>query len=71
MATGKVKNVTDKGFGFIQTNDADKDVFYHERSLEGALATRKLRAGDNVTFDIMRTDKGLNASNIQLVEEQA
>jgi CspA family cold shock protein len=69
MATGVVKTVTDRGFGFISTDEADKDVFYHENSLEGDLAMRKLRVGDKVSFDIEETDKGLNAVNIALVEE--
>jgi cold shock protein len=66
MATGKVKTVTGKGFGFIATPDAEKDVFYHENNLEGELATRKLQVGDDVTFDIETTEKGLNATNIKL-----
>ncbi|HRN71304.1 MAG TPA: cold shock domain-containing protein [Candidatus Woesebacteria bacterium] len=68
MANGTVKTVTDKGFGFISREDADKDVFYHESVLEGDLATRKLRVGDKVEFDIEETQKGLSASNIKLVE---
>lgn len=69
MATGTVKTVTDRGFGFITTDEADKDVFYHENSLEGELQMRKLREGDKVSFDIEQTDKGLNAVNIVLQEE--
>lgn len=68
MATGTVKRVTDKGFGFISTNDSDKDIFYHENSLTGDLAERKLREGDNVTFDIEQSPKGPNAVNIALAE---
>jgi cold shock CspA family protein len=52
MATGTVKTVTDRGFGFIKMDDKDKDIFYHENSLEGELATRKLKVGDKVTFEI-------------------
>ncbi|HEC64506.1 MAG TPA: cold shock domain-containing protein [bacterium] len=69
MKTGTVKTVTDKGFGFITPEDSDKDVFYHENSLEGDLATRKLQVGDNVTFDVEETEKGMNASNIKLLVE--
>lgn len=69
MANGTVKTVTDKGFGFIsKEGGADKDIFYHESVLEGELATRKLRVGDNVEFDIEETQKGLSAVNIKLVE---
>lgn len=69
MEKGTVKTVTDKGYGFITREGADKDIFYHENSLEGDLAVRKLKVGDVVTFDVEETPKGLNATNIKLLEE--
>lgn len=69
MEKGTVKTVTGKGFGFISKEGAEKDIFYHESNLEGDLAIRKLQVGDNVTFDIEQTPKGLSAVNIKLVEE--
>jgi CspA family cold shock protein len=68
MAKGTVKTVTDKGYGFISTDDANDDVFYHNNSLDGELAERGLKQGDEVTFEIEQTDKGLNAVDIKLVE---
>ncbi|PJA13875.1 cold-shock protein [Candidatus Dojkabacteria bacterium CG_4_10_14_0_2_um_filter_Dojkabacteria_WS6_41_15] len=68
MANGVVKTVTDRGFGFISMEGSDKDIFYHEKSLEGDLAVRKLQVGDKVTFDVEETPKGQNAMNIKLVE---
>ena len=68
MVNGVVKTVTDRGFGFISMEGSDKDIFYHEKSLEGDLAVRKLRVGDKVTFDVEETPKGQNAMNIKLVE---
>lgn len=70
MVTGTVKTVTDKGFGFIKQDDGDdKDIFYHENSLEGELADRKLRVGDKVKFEVEQTEKGPNAVKIKLLEE--
>lgn len=69
MEQGTVKTVTDKGFGFISKEGSDKDIFYHENSLEGDLAVRKLKVGDVVTFDVEETPKGINAINIKLLEE--
>ena len=66
MVNGVVKTVTDRGFGFISMEGSDKDIFYHEKSLEGDLAVRKLQVGDKVTFDVEETPKGKNAVNIQL-----
>ena len=68
MATGTVKTVTDKGFGFIKQEGEDKDIFYHETTLEGELADRKLRVGDKVKFEVEQTDKGPNAVKIELEE---
>ncbi len=69
MAKGTVKVVTDKAYGFIETDESEKDVFFHESALTGDLATRKLRVGDVVEFEIVQSEKGLNAQNIQLAEE--
>jgi cold shock CspA family protein len=68
MFTGKVKTVTDKGFGFIKSDELDKDIFYHESILTGELATRKLRVDDTVTFETEESEKGKRAINISLVE---
>lgn len=68
MATGKVKTVTGKGFGFIAQEGSEKDIFYHESSLEGELVDRKLQVGDQVEFEIEQSDKGPRAVNIKLVE---
>jgi CspA family cold shock protein len=67
MATGVVKTVTGKGYGFIEKEDGE-DVFYHESTLEGELAERKLRVGDKVEFEEEQSNKGLRAANITLVE---
>lgn len=69
MAVGTVKTVTGKGFGFISTDESEKDIFYHENSLTGDLVIRKLRVGDKVSFDIENSPKGSNATNIALVTE--
>ncbi len=68
MEQGTVKTVTEKGFGFISKEGSEKDIFYHENSLEGDLAVRKLKVGDVVTYDVEETQKGLNAINIKLLE---
>jgi CspA family cold shock protein len=68
MKEGVVKNVSDRGFGFISVEGSDKDVYYHEKTLTGDLAERKLKVGDKVTFEVEQTDRGLNAKNIKLVE---
>ncbi|HEX2556125.1 MAG TPA: cold-shock protein [Microvirga sp.] len=51
MTTGTVKfyNVQ-KGFGFIQPDNGEKDVFVHATALERA-GMRDLVEGQKVTFD--------------------
>jgi len=51
MNTGTVKFYNDqKGFGFIQPDQGDKDVFVHATALERA-GINGLREGQKVKFD--------------------
>jgi CspA family cold shock protein len=64
MAEGKIKRLTDKGFGFIDTG-SEKDLFFHSSSLEG-VTYDELREGQQVTFTEGRGQKGPCAENVQL-----
>ena len=64
MSTGTVKwfNAT-KGFGFIQPEDGDKDVFVHISDVERSGMTT-LSEGQRVTFDVARDPKnGKNSAH--------
>ncbi len=51
MVMGTVKFYNDmKGFGFIQPDDGDKDVFVHATALERA-GMHGLSEGQKVSFD--------------------
>ena len=51
MIIGTVKFYNDmKGFGFIQPDNSDKDVFVHATALERA-GMRGLAEGQKVSFD--------------------
>ena len=67
MNTGTVKFYNDqKGFGFIQPDNGDKDVFVHATALERA-GMRGLVEGQKVAFDTAedrRTGK-IAVNNIQ------
>jgi len=62
---GSIKKiVTDKGFGFIAQEGADKDLFFHRNSLVG-VQFDELKEGDAVTFDVEDSAKGPNAVNVK------
>ena len=62
---GKVKwfNGT-KGYGFIEREDKEKDVFVHSSAVRDA-GLRFLNEGDEVTFDVEDGAKGTAAVNLQ------
>lgn len=64
MASGTIKRLTDRGFGFIAAEGQEKDLFFHAKALVD-LAFEDLREGDAVTFDIENSDKGPNAVNVR------
>jgi CspA family cold shock protein len=67
MASGKVKWFDNKkGFGFIAQNSG-QDVFVHHTSIAGA-GFKTLNEGDEVSFDVIPSDKGLKAQNVQRVQ---
>jgi CspA family cold shock protein len=68
MDTGTVKFYNDqKGFGFIQPDNGDKDVFVHATALERA-GIRGLREGQKVSFDTAtdRRSGKVAVNNIQV-----
>jgi len=61
---GKVKwfNPT-KGYGFIEREDKEKDVFVHSSAAQAA--NMELNEGEELTFDVENGDKGPSAVNLQ------
>ena len=62
---GKVKWFNgQKGYGFIEREDKEKDVFIHVSALRDA-DMKGLEEGQALTFDIEEGHKGPNAVNLQ------
>ncbi len=64
--TGTIKNLTDRGFGFITVEGQEKDLFFHSNSLVG-VQFNELHQGDTVSFEVENSPKGMNAVNVQRV----
>jgi CspA family cold shock protein len=64
---GKVKwfNPT-KGFGFIEREDKDKDVFVHVSAVRAA-GLDHLNDGEAISFDVEDGPKGPNATNLHKI----
>jgi len=66
MASGKIKWFDNqKGFGFIAQN-AGQDVFVHHTAIMGE-GYKTLNEGDEVSFEVVPSDRGLKAQNVQRV----
>jgi len=62
---GIVKKWLDRGYGFIEVEGKDDDVFVHQSALEGAY---ELREGQKVEFGIEDSPKGQRAVNVKIIE---
>lgn len=63
---GIIKNLTDKGFGFITVEGEEKDLFFHQNELQG-VTFEELKEGDKLSFEKADSPKGPNAVNVTRV----
>ncbi|MBI3533940.1 MAG: cold-shock protein [Deltaproteobacteria bacterium] len=64
MATGLVKWFNDsKGYGFIQEDGQETDIFVHYSSIQGD-GFKTLVEGQKVSFDLSDGPKGPQACNV-------
>ena len=64
MATGLIKWFNDsKGYGFIQADGTDQDVFVHYTAIQGE-GFKTLAEGQKVEFDLIEGPKGPQAANV-------
>ena len=61
---GTIKTIlSDKGLGFISREGETKDLFFHSKELSG-VTFEELKVGDEVTFDVVDSEKGPAATNV-------
>ena len=67
MQEGTIARLMDKGYGFIQIEGEDKDLFFHSSALVD-IAFDDLKEGDKVTFEKEEDEKGPRAVNVARAE---
>ena len=63
MKEGTIKFFNDaKGFGIITETNSGQDYFLHVTALDG----QEVKEGQEVTFEVKETPRGMNAVNVTL-----
>jgi len=57
MHRGRIKRLTDRGFGFIKPEQQGEDIFFHHNELQ-VVEYNSLREGQEVEFEIGRGRDG-------------
>ncbi len=71
MPKGIIKRLMDRGFGFIETVEEGKDLFFHRNDLEG-VEFNSLSEGQEVEFEKGQGRDGRpQANKVRLSETQA
>jgi CspA family cold shock protein len=68
MPKGKVAWFNNaKGFGFLNRNDGEADVFCHYSAIQ-AEGYKSLKEGQKVEFEIVKGQKGPQAEDVRVIE---
>jgi cold shock CspA family protein len=62
---GKVKIWLGRGYGIIEVEDVDDDVFVPQSGIEGGT---QLQEGQEVEFDFVGSPRGPRAVNVKIIE---
>jgi cold shock protein len=69
--SGKVKWFNNaKGYGFLEQEGGDKDVFVHFSSIQTE-GFRTLKEGEKVEFEISEGPKGMQAANVKRINPES
>ena len=68
-SNGTVKWFNDsKGFGFITSEDGEKDLFVHHSAIQGE-GFKTLAEGERLEFDVVEGKKGPAAENVTKLDQ--
>jgi len=59
---------SEKGYGFIESENEEEDIFFHFSEIIEMPGFRSLTENDEVEFEIEKGDRGLVALNIRLIK---
>ena len=62
---GVIKNLNEKGFGFIMVDGQEKDLFFHAKDVRDT-SFNDLKKGMAVTFETESSDRGPKATNVMI-----
>jgi len=69
MSKGRVKYFNDlKGWGFITSEEVEQDVFVHYTAIKME-GFKTLKEGQEVFYELMKTEQGPRAVNVMLTEQ--
>ena len=67
---GKVKWFSNvKGFGFLQVQGVDRDIFVHYKSIQGE-GYKTLKEAEEVEFELVEGEKGPQAANVVRIQKK-
>ena len=66
MATGTIKTLTPKGFGFIARDGETKDLFFHSKELQG-VTYDELKVGDTLSLKLWMAKRSAATNVTRLV----
>lgn len=71
MARGTIKWFNgDKGYGFIQADNGERDIFVHRTAVEGLGFNEVLHEGELVEYTLRQTPKGPQAVDVERLQDQ-
>lgn len=70
MFSGKIVKIRDRGFGFIQPDSEDADIYFHVTGLLHRAEFDELQLGDRVRYEVDNSQDRPRAVKVQRVSDE-